>query len=95
MSNIEEPNVLQLSASSAAMHPLQQLATNTCKRRTSSCTKNSRHKHVSIKTKQHVQGGNKSIFIAGYFKLASTKHVSQIPSVMDDDAIIITNQLSF
>jgi hypothetical protein len=29
MSNIEEPNVLQLAASSAAMHPLQQLATNT------------------------------------------------------------------
>ena len=29
MSNIEEPNVLQLAAKSAAMHPLQQLATNT------------------------------------------------------------------
>jgi hypothetical protein len=29
MSNIEEPNILQLAASSAAMHPLQQLATNT------------------------------------------------------------------
>lgn len=29
MSNIEESNVLQLAASSAAMHPLQQLATNT------------------------------------------------------------------
>jgi len=29
MSNIEEPNVVQLASSSAVMHPLQQLATNT------------------------------------------------------------------
>ena len=29
MSNIEAAYVLQLAASSAAMHPLQQLATNT------------------------------------------------------------------
>jgi len=29
MPNIEEPNVLQLAASSAAMRPLQQLATDT------------------------------------------------------------------
>ena len=28
MPNIEEPNVLQLAEGSAAMHPLQQLATN-------------------------------------------------------------------
>jgi hypothetical protein len=33
--------------------------------------------------------------LAGFFKLGSTKHFSRIPSVMDNDAIIITNQLFF
>jgi len=94
MSNIEKPNVLQLAASSAVMHPLQQLATNTVQKRTSSCSKKSKHKHVAIQ-KQHCKEVTNQYLLAGVFKLGSTKHVLHIPSVMDDDAIIITNQLSF